>query len=102
MDFERNWFYWRKFTLVVGVKKHGLVLRFYILVNSYGHVETVSSPNHTFTWASLTKWLTRGEFNNASLHGRSLFWYLSLCIMCKAWHQYNERSRALASFNSPL
>ena len=20
MDFERNWFYWRKFTLVVGVK----------------------------------------------------------------------------------
>ena len=23
-------------------------LRFYIPVNSYGHVETVSSPNHTF------------------------------------------------------
>ena len=32
-------------------------LMFYVLlpVNSYGHVETVSSPNHTFSWASLTK-----------------------------------------------
>ena len=30
-------------------------LRFYILVNSYGLVETFSSPNHTFSWASLTK-----------------------------------------------
>ena len=27
-------------------------------VNSYGHVGTVSSPNHTFSWASLTKQLT--------------------------------------------
>ena len=24
-------------------------------VNSYGHVGTISSPNHTFFWASLTK-----------------------------------------------
>ena len=30
-------------------------LRFY---NSYGHVEMVSSPNHTFCWASLAKPLT--------------------------------------------
>ena len=30
----------------------GLIL--YISVNSYGHVETVSSPYHTFSWASLT------------------------------------------------
>ena len=33
-------------------------LRFYFPDNSYGPVETVSSPNHTFSWASLTKQLT--------------------------------------------
>ena len=27
-------------------------------VNSYGHGGTVSSPNHTFSWASLNKQLT--------------------------------------------
>ena len=27
-------------------------------VNSYGHGGKVSSPNHTFSWASLNKWLT--------------------------------------------
>ena len=26
-------------------------LRFYVPVNSYGHVETVNSPNHTFSFA---------------------------------------------------
>ena len=26
--------------------------------NSYGHCWTVSSPNHTFSWASLNKQLT--------------------------------------------
>ena len=31
----------------------GLIL--YVSVNSYGHVETVSSPNHTFSWACVTK-----------------------------------------------
>ena len=30
----------------------------YVPVNSYGHVEMVSLPNHTFSRASLTKWLT--------------------------------------------
>ena len=30
----------------------------YVSVNRYGLVETVSSPNHTFSWASLTKRLT--------------------------------------------
>ena len=30
----------------------------YIPVNSYGHVETVSSPNCTFSWLSLTKLFT--------------------------------------------
>ena len=27
-------------------------------VNSYGHCRTVSSLNHTFSWAGLSKWLT--------------------------------------------
>ena len=27
-------------------------------VNSYGHGGAVSSPNHTFSWAGLNKWLT--------------------------------------------
>ena len=35
------------------------VLMLYISVNSYDHVETVCSPNHTISWASLTKQLTR-------------------------------------------
>ena len=30
----------------------------YVTVNSYGHVEMVSSPNYTFSWASLTRQLT--------------------------------------------
>ena len=34
----------------------GLIL--YVPVNSYGHVGTVSSPNHIFSSASLTKGLT--------------------------------------------
>ena len=33
-------------------------LMLYVPVNSYGHVGVVSSPNHTFSWASLTKRLT--------------------------------------------
>ena len=45
--------------------------------------------------------MARGEFNKASACERSLFWYLSLFVMCKAWDQYNERSRALALLNSP-
>ena len=36
----------------------GLVYFLYMSINSYGHIETVSSPHHTFTLASLTKWLT--------------------------------------------
>ena len=35
-----------------------LYLRFYVPVNSYSHVERVSTPNHTFSEASLTMWLT--------------------------------------------
>ena len=36
----------------------GLGLRFNVPVNRYGHVKMVSSTNHTFSWASLTKRLT--------------------------------------------
>ena len=38
----------------------GLML--YVPVNSYGHVERVSSPNHTFSWASWTKQLTSRQY----------------------------------------
>ena len=34
--------------------------------------------------------MIRGKFNNASARERLLFWYLSLFVMWKAWHQYNE------------
>ena len=34
------------------------VLLFTSQVNSYGHGRMVSSPNHTFSWASLNKQLT--------------------------------------------
>ena len=45
---------------------------------------------------------TRGEFNNASARrGALVDWYLSLFIMCKDWHQYNERPRALVLLNLP-
>ena len=30
--------------------RHVVGVRFYVPVNSYGHVEMVSSPNHTFPW----------------------------------------------------
>ena len=42
-----------------------------------------------------------GEFNNASARRALVDWYLSLFIMCKAGHQYNERPRALALLNLP-
>ena len=35
-----------------------LRLWFNIPVNSYGHVEMLSQPNHTFPGQALTKWLT--------------------------------------------
>ena len=34
----------------------------------------------------------RGEFNNARARRALVDWYLSVFVMCKAWHQYNERS----------
>ena len=43
----------------------GLLL--YIPVNSYGHVGTVSSPNHTFSWASLNKRLTSASCTHFGL-----------------------------------
>ena len=41
------------------------------------------------------------EFNNARARRALVDWYLSLFVMCKAWHQYNERLKALALLNSP-
>ena len=49
----------------------------------------------------LTFITNRGEFNNASARRALGDWYLSLFIMCKAGHQYNERPRALALLNLP-
>ena len=38
--------------------RHVVGVRFYVPVNSYGHVEMVSSPNHTFSLVNLTEQLT--------------------------------------------
>ena len=46
--------------------------------------------------------LTRCEFNNSSVHVHLLFNYLSIFVMSKTWHQFKERSTALASLSSPL
>ena len=43
----------------------GLIL--YVPVNSYGHVGMVTSPNHTFSLASLTKRLTSTSCTYSSL-----------------------------------
>ena len=44
---------------LVGVKGiYCLFCCFTSQINSYGHCGTVSSPNHTFSWASLNKQLT--------------------------------------------
>ena len=44
-------------------------LKFYVPVNSYCNVETVSSPNHTFfSWASLTMRLTLTLQDTRSIH----------------------------------
>ena len=45
--------------------------------------------------------MARGEFNNARARRALVDWYLTLFVMCKAWHQYNERLKALALLNSP-
>ena len=45
--------------------------------------------------------ITSSKFNNASARRGLVDWYLSLFVMCKAWHQYNERLKALALLNSP-
>ena len=70
----------------------GLVL--YIPVYSYGHVRRFSSPNHTFSWASLTKQLVNKYFvhilslvtdNNPSWisgreeNGRRNYFMINLC-----------------------
>ena len=59
---------------------------------------------HVYSGFPITKismvW-TGGEFNNARARRALVDWYLSLFVMCKAWHQYNERLKALALLNSP-
>ena len=37
----------------VGLFLAGLII--YVPFNSYGHAETVTSPNHAFSWVSLSK-----------------------------------------------
>ena len=43
------------------------VLLLYVPGNSYGHGRLVRSPNHTFSWASLNKWVTRTSCTYFSL-----------------------------------
>ena len=47
-------------------------------VNSYGHGGTVSSPNHTFSWASLNEQLT----STSCTYFRSLMAFASLICEC--------------------
>ena len=61
-------------------------------VNSYGHCWKVSSPNHTFSWAGLNKWLTSnsctyfGLFLNESAEGRRMtVEIISWSISTKVW-----------------
>ena len=42
----------------IWILKGSIELCLFDSVNRYGHVKTVSSPNHTFAWASLTKQFT--------------------------------------------
>ena len=52
-------------------------------VNSYGHCGTVSSPNHTFSWAGLNKRLTSNSCTYFRLHNYcngTVFMWLSSCI----------------------
>ena len=57
---------------------------------------------HSYGQLTISQWAYRGEFNNASARRALVDWYLSLFIMCKAGHQYNERPKALALMNLPL
>ena len=53
------WWWWVVVVVLVG--GGGFVCLFCCFmsqVNSYGHGGTVSSPNHTFSWAGLNKRLT--------------------------------------------
>ena len=44
------------------IKLFFIWLMFYVPVNSYSHVRTVSSPSNTFSWASLSKRLTSTSY----------------------------------------
>ena len=68
---------------------------FYIPVNSYGHVETVSSPNHTFSWLSLDQYfvhlLSLVTDNNPFLNQYTLFHDKS-SGKCGTWSGLNSQS----------
>ena len=68
-------------------------------VNSYGHGGMVSPPNHTFSWAGLSKWLTsirahtfacnwQQPFLNESAEGRRMMVEIkSWSISTKVWYR---------------
>ena len=62
----------------------GLILN--VSVNNYGHVETVSSPNHTFSCASLTQRLTSYFVHTLSLFtDKNRSWISGWSISAKVW-----------------
>ena len=89
------------FILYVCVKTY-----FLINLECQYHMATVSNHDNSATFhvpiIIVPAIYIRGEFNNASARRALVDWYLSLFIMCKAGHQYNERPRALALLNLPL
>ena len=64
------------------------------------HMSNSKKKSHTLCY--IFKSMSPKVFNNVTTYGHLLFWYLSLFVMVKASHQYNEHPRALASLNSPL
>ena len=97
---------WRQFSFGETHMLHSLLLQFVCLfgcftsqVNSYGHGGTVSSPNHTFSWAGLNKRLTiirahtfacnwQQPFLNKSAEGRRMtVEIISWSISTKVWDQ---------------
>ena len=52
-------------------------------VNSYGHGETVSSPDHTFPWASLNKQLTSTSCTSRKCSNVYLSKQTVMAVLCK-------------------
>ena len=60
-------------------------LIFYVPANSYGHVDMLKSHNHTFYWASLTKWLTRIRL----VLVKSWTFVITISLNFAPYHSYN-------------